>query len=114
MICLLIVFEFIMTGLGFCGHDHNHNYHCMNDRSCETSYSDYTLDYLDQHPAPSHHETEKSSQISHCSCLGGFLTEIYITIFKIVKVVTYHQQQDQDNYHYFYAQVIYRPPIVTA
>ena len=110
---VIIIGEFVLTSLGFCGHTHDEQ--CRNE--VKTGFhvhffeqdSDHSCSKNDADQAPSKEENHSKKKI-RCSCHGGFIgemTPMMVPIFlesEIYSATVLH-------YHYrFWIPQIYRPP----
>ena len=101
----------MVTGLGFCGHDHDHgSTHevCTSDvmhmEECDADSS------LPVHTHNHKDDTEKEKRC-HCSCLGGFTADLNPIIHIVVHRLTILPAEIMDIYRYVYTPLIYHPPI---
>lgn len=75
LISLIIVFEFLSTGLGFCGHSHSHVHEI--DKIATLHNHDTSMPAKNHFHAQSNdnadHSKDNSCPDCHCTCLGGFI-----------------------------------------
>ncbi len=110
IIIFLIIGEFLLTGMGFCGHylshTHSRTFHINADADAINS-TQHAHSHSGDHSGK---ETSPCHKV-HCSCLGNFLAEeveIVITPFvKISKLINETSYQ----HLYFVPKRLYRPPI---
>jgi len=116
IICLLIIFEFLLSGLGFCGHNNRHNHIAIWMNTAHThefaggEKFHFHLPTGNDSDSKSGHQDGKCHNY-HCFCLGNFLAEsndyCVITYFSTDIFI----QQTTPEYNFIYKRRIYRPPI---
>jgi len=110
-ISFLIIGEFLITGLGYCGHNHDHGPH----------HDEYTCDAMhlmececDQHSPPHTHDHNKedtNQKKCYCSCLGGFVADIFPVIYSVIHHLTFFEIEDLNQYQFRYIPFVYHPPL---
>ena len=111
IVILLIISEFILTSLGYCGHDHDHGAY---PGECAYDAMQLTESESDQHRPPHTHDQEKGNDKSkkcYCSCLGGFIACINQIHYQVILQLTSLEHESINLYHYLYIPFIYHPPI---
>lgn len=113
-VSLMIIFEMLFTGLGYCGHDHDHG-----EAGHTCSFIVFEMS-AHQHIAHGHSFTspEKGSSTddacqpcaTHCSCLGGFVGDIPQMIHQVSLLCQRSATLSQAHYRYFELQSLERPP----
>lgn len=109
-VSLLIIGELILTGLGYCGHDHDHGFH--QDFTYESMHIEKCAG--DHHESPhSHHHMGRDNDCKkcHCSCLGGFLAEINPVGYRVIHSLAIFEPESPALYYYRYIPFVYHPPI---
>jgi hypothetical protein len=110
LVAAILVFEFCVTSLGFCGHDHDHG------KTIDISSHDDNSSWVNlspEHQFPhSHEHNEKNQNVKlNCSCLGGFIAEQENPFHEIIVPFKSFKFEFIHRYSYLYIPFIYHPPI---
>ena len=104
----LIVFELIMTGLGFCGHSHTHI-----GAQCDGWYhaSDVHQEKDHNHQSDCHcGQSSRCKTDFHCPCLGGFICEHQPISLEIPCYSEYYKTIFPPHYTFIWVPLIFHPP----
>ena len=113
IICLIIIFEFLSTGLGFCSHTHSH----VHDVTQITALHRHdgampgNNHFHSQSDGDTCHNGDKSNCEFHCSCQGGFIG-VLIPLFIInPQTCSFFYTQEMQALQSRYDIIIYHPPM---
>jgi hypothetical protein len=114
VICFCIFSEFILAGLGFCGHQHDHgsDFDVFSQKAAFSS-ADHVSLYIHIHTENSDRckgITESAGKI-HCSCLGGFLASPPFVPDRIILELQAIFHNPDHQYHYRYSASLFHPPL---
>jgi disulfide bond formation protein DsbB len=114
IVCTLLIWEFVLTGIGFCGHHHDHGSHpdkCLS--KTVYSSSDHTQSHFHTHVKDDDccRDQEESYGETRCSCLGGFIATPLVFPQRIILMRHPISHDVYNMYDYHYSASIYRPPI---
>ena len=113
IVCLLIVSEFLLTGVGFCGHTHEYvengqKQNRLHIHFFERDFDHQTHSQSDDQSKP--REEDHSEKKFRCSCQGGFIGEIDSTMYRVIfrsEILTLLEFQP---YEQSWFPLVYRPP----
>ena len=110
---LLLIAEFLLATLGFCGHTHNpayegdphtgYHFHFFEQASHESTYtSDHDPDHA--------HQKEHCKKKCRCACYGGFIGEIQLVSFHIFLDSFLYASSEVASYEHAWYPLVYHPP----
>ena len=116
LLSFLVIFELGFTGLGFCGHSHDHGSYHEECSENEISLCEHNQDNVPHsHSENCDHESDGCDRKEcYCSCLGGFVAEIHFIYYKIYLPLTQLPNDTIDLYNFEFKPQVYRPPISVA
>ena len=115
IICIVIISELLLTGLGLCGHSHEH-VACIDKQfshktlSFETTAEDQDREQDQDHPS----EKDHSKSNFHCPCFGSFIGIPSPFVFRTPVTSQWFSPCEMQLYTFFWYPRIYRPPTELA
>ncbi len=114
IICLTIVSELLLVGLGFCGHSHEHH---DEEKSIPSCYPQLNENHSDNHNFPHSHKqsdtrnsNKKDSTEFHCTCLGGINCIVTVFAFYSALPFKYFHNNELNSYKFAWLPSVFRPP----
>ena len=114
IVSFLLVFELMLTGLGFCGHGHAHMDSlcraCLHHVEVQEEHGHH--DHADQDDGcPCEKDRESGTRTDfHCPCLGSFIGEYTSFIIDVYPEYSQFTPQSIQAYEYVWYPRIYHPP----
>jgi len=115
ILCFFIAVEFVLAGLGYCGHQHDHGSLSGHHTAQESVFTSADNASYHFHTHSEHSDCcqnrAKSSGNSHCSCLGGVIATLPIVSDRIILELNPTNTNRDPIYRYHYSATLFRPPI---
>ncbi|GEM_PF-2855276 len=112
-IAFLLISEFLLTTLGFCGHTHDpahegdsrtgYHFHLFEQASHENTHTrDHDVDHT--------HQNEHCKKKCRCACYGGFIGDIQLVTIRIYLDSFLYTSSEVAYYEHAWYPFVYHPP----
>lgn len=119
IISFIIISEFLLTALGFCGHCHDESpeehtqivHHSHSPTGEHLHISDHSVhEHSHDHECDCHQHDDNQKDKHRCSCQGGFIGEVQPAIFYIILKSDSFTTLELPKYEQSWVPFVYHPP----